>query len=57
MNRFEWIAVLKKAKELAKGKNELCHDMFSILLEAMQAAPLNYYREERTEEEEEGDEE
>ena len=59
MNRNEWIAVLKKAKELTEGKDATCFKMFDYLLEAMNTAPRLYYRcdEEWTEEEEEEDDE
>ena len=58
MKRYEWIAVLKKAKELTEGKDETCFKMFDYLLEAMNTAPILYYGcdEETTEEEEEDDE-
>lgn len=55
MSRNEWIAVLKKAKELSERRNSVCFSMFGILLDAMVAVPVPNYRcdEESTEEVEE----
>ena len=55
MEKFVWIAVLKKAKELAEGKDDSCSRMFGYLLEAMETTPVRSYRcgDRVTEEEEE----
>ena len=55
MKRYEWIAVLEKAKELAADKSPFCFNMFAYLLEAMKTAPVHYYccDEETTEEDDE----
>ena len=40
MDRFEWIAVLRKAKKLAEGRNDICFCMFGFLLDAMETTPV-----------------
>ena len=55
MYRSELIAVLRKAKDLAEGKDDVCFRMFGYLLEAVNSVPVRHYRcdEDSTEEEEE----
>lgn len=56
MTRNEWIAALKKAKDLAEGENEMCYKMFGYLHDAINSLPVRYYRDEMSEEEDEFEE-